>query len=124
MRARPGYVFRATRKRLEVLVLVRPLLQLGIELERSVERDARVVEPARARVDARKMEVQRRVIRVLRQPRLDLGDRTLGILVDDGVRHEEVLPRGHLVRAGFPTDRKHGRARLLGARIALHLGVT
>ena len=69
------------------------------------------------------MEVQPRVIRLLRQPSLDLGNRAVRILVDDAVRGEEVLPGRDLVRAGLAADREHGRARLLGARVALHLRI-
>ena len=69
------------------------------------------------------MEVQRGVIRLLGEPGLDLGDRAVGILVDDAVGREEVLPRRDVVRARLAADREHRRSRLLGARVPLHLRV-
>ena len=82
-----------------------------------------LIEPAGATVDAREVEEESRVVGLLSQPGFHFGDRSLGILVDDGVGDEEVLPDGDLVHARLPTHREHGGTRLFGARVTLHVRV-
>ena len=74
--------------------------------------------------DAGAVVEQRRMLGLLGEAGVDLGERTLVVpLVGLRVGGEEVLPGRDLVLPRLAAEREHGRARLLGAGVALHLRV-